>query len=495
MPETPRATTAFPAPRIKGSAGSTATTPAETEEASRPVDNGPAPYSEPEPAQPAPKPAPARQQAPTRPAPDQTADTTRRAPAAARPAPRTAERPAAERPAAERPAARTTEQDVRQPRTARPDEQPPSRQQAAPPRRRPAPRPPQDDDLAQAETLLGSSSYDDDLFGDSTTSQDAVRPHQGFRGVVYDLTGGRINLGRSADEIRRDELSNAVRREIPGDTRHIMVWSQKGGVGKTTTSVQLGITLASLRTDKILGLDVNPDGGSMALRVPRTTRKNILDLRNALASVLANNQPPLSPTEFDGYVNHASHRFDTVVMPPGDKPKYPLTGQDYRMIASALQRFYPYKLMITDCGTNLTDQVMDGVINRADQLVVVTTTVKDETQVTARGLAAMVRAGHGDLVRNAITVLVEKAPRSSNVDVRKRLEATADEIRDYYGRHTRQVISVPYDPIIQAGDILDPKTRGPETELAQLEIAAAVVESLATAAPRRPRAAPGAQRR
>lgn len=490
MPETPRATTAFPAPRIKGSAGSAATTTTETEKASRPVDNGPAPYSEPEPAQPAPKPAPARQQAPTRPAPDQTADTTRRAPAAARPA----EHPAAERPAAERPAARTTEQDVRQPRTARPDAQPPSRQQAAPPRRRPAPRPPQDDDLAQAETLLGSS-YDDDLFGDSTTSQDAVRPHQGFRGVVYDLTGGRINLGQSADEIRRDQLSNAVRREIPGDTRHIMVWSQKGGVGKTTTSVQLGITLASLRTDKILGLDVNPDGGSMALRVPRTTRKNILDLRNALADVLASNQPPLSPTEFDGYVNHASHRFDTVVMPPGDKPKYPLTGQDYRMIASALQRFYPYKLMITDCGTNLTDQVMDGVINRADQLVVVTTTVKDETQVTARGLAAMVRAGHGDLVHNAITVLVEKAPRSSNVDVRKRLEATADEIRDYYGRHTRQVISVPYDPIIQAGDILDPKTRSPETELAQLEIAAAVVESLATATPRRPRAAPGAQRR
>lgn len=524
MSETPRATTAFPAPRIKGSSGPTAPKPTTTKTDAATTQGAPKPHTQPKATTPngsspaptqAPRPAPTKAPAQQPPAPSSTQ--TQRPPAPQpRPEPAAPQqqqqqtppaRPTTPQPPAPAPPASASPGGNLTPPQARPtaisqraqerDRHPrPETQQAPQPRpeRRPAaparpqaPRQyqdrPQDPREHQPAPRGHGYGYEDDLFDTTTTTiQPSIRPKEGVRSALYDITGGRLNLGRSKAELYRDSLIEDVQREIPGATRHVMMWSQKGGVGKTTTSVQLGITLASLRTDKILGLDVNPDGGSMALRVPMTTRKNILDLRNALSA------GRLSPTDFDSFVNHAAHRFDTVVMPPGDKPSYPLTGEDYTMIADDLRLYYPYKIVLTDCGTNLSDVVMGGVRARADQLVAVTTTVKDEAQVTARGLAAMVRDGQGSLVRNAITVLVEKAPRGSNVDTRKRIEGTADEIRDYFGRHTKQVISVPYDPIVQAGEILDPNTRSAAQELAQLELAAAVVESLATMPPR------GAQR-
>lgn len=483
MPETPRAT-AFSASRTEGPSRPTGAQDDDTtaeqlpQQPPAPAAGGfPPPRRKPAPSAKQPPPAPAT------PVDDGPAPYTQDEPAPARPAPQTPAPPPAHQTATPRgpqtsspvgPAARERPTQTR-PAQAPQQSQRPVQQQLAPHDAGPSQYRDQGD--GTGDHAIGD--YSNGLFDDATaTKQVSQRPKSGFRSALYDLTGGRMNLGRGKSEIYRDGLIHAVQGEIPGPTRHIMVWSQKGGVGKTTTAVQLGITLAGNRTDKVLGLDVNPDGGSMAVRVPMTTRKNILDLRNALA------ERPLAPTDFDGYVNHAAHRFDTITMPPGAKPRYPLTGEDYAMIADALRQRYPYKLVITDCGTNLTDSVMGGVRARADMLVVVTTTNKDEAKVTAGGLAAMVRDGQGDLVSNAITVLVEKTPRSVNVDDRKRFESTAAEIRDYFGRHTQRVISVPYDPVIQAGEVLDAKTYSAATELAHLEVASSVVRTLASTHPR-----------
>ena len=302
------------------------------------------------------------------------------------------------------------------------------------------------------------------------------RPHTGLRGAIYNLTNGRVNLGPSPAERHTLDLIETIQTPLNSThPLHITIWNQKGGVGKTTTTTNLGITLAMNRTDKVLALDTNPDGGSLAVRVPQTTTRSIIDLRDALSS------RHVSPTEFDRFVNHAAHRLDTIVMPPGKKSdvEAALSGDDYRMIAKNLAERYPYKFVLTDCGTNLSDSVMKGIMPLTDQLVIVTTTVKDEAAVTAGGLDALARSGHADLVKNAITVIVNKAPKDPDLEVQREIEATAREIKAWFGEHTAEVVEMPYDPRLRIGGVVDPDQVGAATRRAQLGLAAAVVRRLA----------------
>ena len=319
---------------------------------------------------------------------------------------------------------------------------------APPVRRNPAP-----------ETAFGNvpeGGGSDDLFDQiSRRRQKVVRPESGWRGALYNMTNGRLNPGLSKTEAVVAELIAAVQTPVYGDVKHIAVWSQKGGVGKTTTATRVGVTLARNRTDRILALDVNPDGGSLAVRVPRTTEPHIdiLRLRDALRSGY------LSPADFD--------------------TKKPLTGNDYLMIAEALQERYSYKFIVTDCGTNLSDSVMDGVLRMADQLVVVTPTTVDEATVTAGGLEALIDEGYGHLVKNAVTAIVEKSPKDPNVDVQKRINESSQTIRDHFERLTRKVVSIPYDSRIFLGDVFDPGAISQESQIAELELTKEIVLGLA----------------
>ena len=313
-----------------------------------------------------------------------------------------------------------------------------------------------------------------DLFEQiSRSRKKVVRPEGGLRGAIYTLTNGRVNPGLSKVEAQIADLIEAVQTPIYGEVKHIAIWSQKGGVGKTTTATRVGVTLAKNRTDHVLALDVNPDGGSLAVRVPRTTKRHILNLRDALRSAY------VSPADFDQFVNHAPHRLNSIVMPPGKKPKTPLTGNDYLMIAKALQERYPYKFIVTDCGTNLSDSVMDGVLRMADQLVVVTPTTVDEATVTAGGLEALIDEGYGNLVSNAVTALVEKSPRDPNVDVQRRVDESAQTIRNHFERLTRKVVSMPYDSRIFLGDVFDPGAISQDSQIAELELTKEIVLGLA----------------
>jgi putative peptide zinc metalloprotease protein len=77
--------------------------------------------------------------------------------------------------------------------------------------------------------------------------------------------------------VRERELVGRVKSPVQG-CRRIAVVSRKGGVGKTTTTLMLGHTFASLRGDRVIALDGNPDAGSLAYRVRRETTNTIMNL-------------------------------------------------------------------------------------------------------------------------------------------------------------------------------------------------------------------------
>lgn len=308
----------------------------------------------------------------------------------------------------------------------------------------------------------------------SASDGDLVRPDKGFRRFLYDMTNGRVNPGLSKDARLRRSLIRTLTEPLPtGRVFHVGCLSQKGGVGKTANATGLGATTATHRNDKILGLDVNPDGGSMALRTPQTSDYTILDLRDELT------RRDLSPMEFDSFVNHnPKTRFDAIVMPPGQKPDKPLTGDDYRMIADVLYEKYPYRIVFVDCGTDLTSSVMDGVLPRLDLLVTVTTNARDEAAVTMGGLDALADDGYEDLVANSVTMMVHKQLDDPDVQEQRKIDRDVREIRTWFRETTRSLIDVPYDSAIRRGGIIDLETISSEAQLAYLRGAAEVTTAL-----------------
>ena len=88
-------------------------------------------------------------------------------------------------------------------------------------------------------------------------------PSGGWRRTIFEVTGGLIRAPESAAERRRHQLIARARTPVAGGHHRVAVLSLKGGVGKTTTTMGLGATLASLRGDRVIAVE---DSGNAAER-------------------------------------------------------------------------------------------------------------------------------------------------------------------------------------------------------------------------------------
>jgi Mrp family chromosome partitioning ATPase len=92
-------------------------------------------------------------------------------------------------------------------------------------------------------------------------------PSEGWRRWVYVLSGQLINVGESPRVTRYNDLTVQVNQPLRGCYR-IALLSLKGGVGKTTITATLGATFASIRGDRVVAVDANPDRGTLSQKVP-----------------------------------------------------------------------------------------------------------------------------------------------------------------------------------------------------------------------------------
>ena len=183
--------------------------------------------------------------------------------------------------------------------------------------------------------------------------------------------------------------------------RRIAVMSRKGGVGKTTTTLQLGHTFASHRGDRVIALDGNPDAGSLAYRVRRETTATITDLLRDRDSIARY-------ADIRAYTSQAATRLEVVAADDDPSITEALREQDFYSVVDLLE--HHYNLVLMDTGTGVLESAAKGIVELADQLVVVSGPSLDTARTAMSTLDWLGKHGHADLVANAVAVINQVRP-------------------------------------------------------------------------------------
>ena len=283
-------------------------------------------------------------------------------------------------------------------------------------------------------------------------------PPPGWRRALYQVTGGLVRAPQSAADQRRKDLVQRARTPVAGGHHRVAVLSLKGGVGKTTTTVGLGATLASLRGDRVIAVDANPDRGTLSDKLRLETAATVRDLLNEEDQIRRYADVRAYTTQSpSGLEVLASDRDPTVSVAFSD--------QDYVDVARVLEHYY--SVSITDCGTGLLHSAMAGVLRPADQIVLVSSPSVDGARSASATLDWLAAHNYGGLVRGAVVVLSAIRPRSKSAMDLGRLE-------QHFAARCRAVVRIPYDAHLEEGAEVDLTRLSRATADAYLVLAAEV---------------------
>jgi MinD-like ATPase involved in chromosome partitioning or flagellar assembly len=307
------------------------------------------------------------------------------------------------------------------------------------------------------------SETSDSLTTESLLQGKRAAPGSGWRRGVYLATGGLLRFGESAAEMRRRDLIDRVRTPVAGGHHRVAVLSLKGGVGKTTTAVGLGATFATLRGDRVIAVDANPDRGTLSDKVRLETAATIRDLLNEREQVVRY-------ADVRAFTSQAPSRLEVLASDRDPAVSVAFDADDYYDTARLLEHFY--SICITDCGTGLLHSAMDGVLRLADQIVLVSSPSVDGARSASATLDWLEAHSCGDLVRNGVVVLSALRPKSkSTIDL--------DRLQQHFAARCRAVARIPYDPHLEEGAEVELDLLASETADAYLALAATVGDGLA----------------
>jgi MinD-like ATPase involved in chromosome partitioning or flagellar assembly len=287
-------------------------------------------------------------------------------------------------------------------------------------------------------------------------------PESGWRRAVYRATGGTVHPGDSRAVRQRLQLEQRVAAPLGSRARFVPVLTRKGGVGKTTVTTLLGMTMATLREDRVVAVDANPDRGTLAERVPRRSPYTVRDVVQRAAQIQ-------TFADVSGLVSRDPTRLDVLASDTDPATAEAFGEDDYKLVADVVARHY--SIVLTDCGTGMVHSVMRGTLNLADSLVLVSGASVDEARLASETLTWLEAHGYEELVEDAVVALNGATPNSAALDI--------DEVRRHFETRCRVVVRLPYDPHLAEGAAIRLDDLRPETRLAALEISAHVVDGLA----------------
>lgn len=283
-------------------------------------------------------------------------------------------------------------------------------------------------------------------------------PSEGWRRALFKLSGGLINLGESPRAARHNNLVAQVNRPLRGSYR-VALLSLKGGVGKTTIAATLGATFASIRGDRVVAVDANPDRGTLSQKIPLETAATVRQLLHDAGTIERY-------SDVRRYTSKGPSGLEVVASETDPAASEAFGADDYARVLDILERFYG--LVLTDCGPGLLHSVMSSVLEKADVLIVVSSGSIDGARSASATLDWLDAHGHEDLVRNSIAVINGVRPRPGKVDMNK--------VVDHFSRRCRAVQLVPFDPHLDEGAEIDLERLRRGTREALTELAALVAD-------------------
>ncbi len=275
--------------------------------------------------------------------------------------------------------------------------------------------------------------------------------------------GSKFKLGGKKEEAERQRKLDLIRTPVLSCYR-IAVISLKGGVGKTTTTTALGSTLATERQDKILAIDANPDAGTLGRRVRRETGATIRDLVQAIPYLN-------SYMDIRRFTSQAPSGLEIIANDVDPAVSTTFNDEDYRRAIDVLGRQYP--IILTDSGTGLLYSAMRGVLDLADQLIIISTPSVDGASSASTTLDWLSAHGYAALVSRSITVISGVRETGKMIKV--------EDIVTHFEQRCRGVIVVPFDEHLAAGAEVDLDMMRPKVREAYFDLATMVAEDFARA--------------
>ncbi|WP_333733711.1 MinD/ParA family ATP-binding protein, partial [Streptomyces sp. IBSBF 3010] len=295
------------------------------------------------------------------------------------------------------------------------------------------------------------------------TSDRLIRGKQKTRSSRNPSGASRFKIGGKKEEQERQRKLELIRTPVLSCYR-IAVISLKGGVGKTTTTTALGATLASERQDKILAIDANPDAGTLGRRVRRETGATIRDLVHAIPHLN-------SYMDIRRFTSQAPSGLEIIANDVDPAVSTAFNDEDYRRAIDVLGKQYP--IILTDSGTGLLYSAMRGVLDLADQLIIISTPSVDGASSASTTLDWLSAHGYAELVQRSITVISGVRETGKMIKV--------DDIVQHFRTRCRGVIVVPFDEHLSAGAEVDLDMMRPKTREAYFNLSALVAEDFARA--------------
>ncbi|ALG14002.1 MinD/ParA family ATP-binding protein [Kibdelosporangium phytohabitans] len=328
----------------------------------------------------------------------------------------------------------------------------PGQQQPYPPQPFPQQQPPPQ----------GTSPAPHDLSTSRLIKQEKKRPQSGWRKAVYMASGRTINLGESTEDVQRRELISRVSQPLRGCYKIAML-SLKGGVGKTTVTTTLGSTFSSLRGDRVIAVDANPDRGTLSQKIPLETTATVRHLLRDASRVT-------KYSDVRAYTSQGPSRLEVLASEQDPAVSEAFSEDDYRRTVALLEHFY--NIVLTDCGTGLMHSAMKGVLDIADSLVVVSSGSVDGARSASATLDWLDAHGYGSLVARSVAVINSVRPKSGSVDL--------DKLAAHFGARCRAVCLIPFDPHLEEGAEIELDRLQHATKMALLEVAATVADDFAS---------------
>ncbi len=306
-------------------------------------------------------------------------------------------------------------------------------------------------------------STSDDLSTAAVLHRAEPAPSSGWRRWLYWASFKLINVGESPRAAHHNSLAARINRPLGGCYR-IALLSLKGGVGKTTITVTLGGTLASIRRDHVVALEANSDRGTLSQKV-------VLDTPATVRNLLRDAEGIKRYSDIRRYTSQGPSRLEVLASESDPAASEAFSAAEYTRTLDILQRFY--SLVLTDCGTGLTYPTMSATLAKADMLIVIASGSVDGARGASATLDWLDAHGHQDMVANSVAVINAVRPPSRNVDMNK--------IVNHFSQRCRAVSLVPFDPHLETGAEIEFDLLNRATRKALIELAAVVADGFSSA--------------